>query len=195
MIPARRLLRHSRRQDRRRRHASGNDRAARASSRSSGGVDAAQGRDATRSTGFAISIAASARNGCGSRGTHARRRTGRHHSIAAGRSLCAGRRTAATKACSSSISRVRPMRTRLLRRDRKTDRQRRRPLADEPRAGDGVVAAGHRVWVHTCTFDHPAALAFPALGLSSVPAAGSKSPTIRGSTGPARGCGEACAGH
>ena len=55
----------------------------------------------------------------------------------------------------------RPMRTRLLRRHRKTDRQRCRPLADEPCAGARMVAAGRRA--SGCTPAPsiiPAALAF-----------------------------------
>ena len=61
---------------------------------------------------------------------------------------------------------ARAMRNRLFRGHRKTCRNRRRPLADEPRAGDRMVAAVTRVWLHTCTFDHPCrARLLPALGL------------------------------
>jgi hypothetical protein len=36
----------------------------------------------------------------------------------------------------------------------------RRPLPDEPRAGACMVTDVRRVWLHTCTFDHPSAVAF-----------------------------------
>jgi len=37
---------------------------------------------------------------------------------------------------------------------------RNRPLPDEPCAGACLITAGTRVWLDTCSFDHPLALPF-----------------------------------
>ena len=85
-----------------------------------------------RRRGMAVVFAA-ADDGC---------RTRRDHPLAAGGSVCAGAGRPRRRPAGAGFSRSRPMRTGVLRRHRKTDRQRRRALADEPRAGAGVVAAG-----------------------------------------------------
>ena len=52
-----------------------------------------------------------------------------------------------------------------------------------------------RVWLHTCTFDHPVrARLLPALGLSSVPAAGRSGQRSAARWDSAARCGAACAG-
>ena len=111
--------------------------------RSAGRMDAAPGRDAPTSPGIAISIAASARSGCGSRASAmADAEAGGAAALAAGRSLCAGSMTAATKACSNSIS-ASPDQCEIgmFGVTAKLVGTGAGALADEPRAGACVVAA------------------------------------------------------
>ncbi len=130
--------------------------------------------DAPRSTGIAISIAASASPGCGYRGSRmpdaelaAIIQSPRWRST---RLAHEGRDEGLLE---TGFSRARPMRNRLVRTYRKTCRIRRRPLADEPRAGDRMVAAGHaRLAAHLHLRSSCRARLLPALGLSSIPPAG-----------------------
>ena len=80
-------------------------------------------------------------------------------------------------------------------RHRKTRRHRRRPLADEPRAGARMVAAGHaRLAAHLHLRSSRRARLLPALGLSSVPAAGRGGQRSAARWHRAARCGAACAG-
>ena len=154
---ARRLLRRPRRQDRRRRHPSGNDNPSGASPRSAGPMDAAQDRNTRSRTGFAISIAASARSGCGSRGCRCRTLTSPRSFNRRWSKCMRWSRTAATKACWSLIfaSHGQCELTFFGVTAKLIGSGAGRWLMNRAleRAWSRQVA---RVWVHTCTLDHPA---------------------------------------
>ena len=77
----------------------------------------------------------------------------------------------------------------------KTGRNRRRPLADEPRAGARMVAAGHaRLAAHLHLRSSLRARLLSALGLSSVPAAGRSGQRSAARWNSAARCRKACAG-
>ena len=113
-----------------------------------------------RSTGIAISIAASARSGCGFRGYGCPTRIGRDHSIAAGGSM-RWRRKDVTKACSNWIfaspGNARSAFFGVTEKLVGTGAGRWLMNHAQELAWSRPIT---RLWLHTCTFDHPAALAF-----------------------------------